>query len=263
MSGISSRWPVWRAFSIEMDHSVWHRILQSQAATGFPFGANSTYMMQLYLWENEPAIEKNPRARDTRHPSQAITCRPALIWPVASPFTGDLTQLLDVCCTDANMPMCATAASRHTAISHISSLPLQQPPLPHKTHISLSVKPTKTLPPLLKNLAMWETALQHDPDKNFILNSISNDFFPNWQKPICPLPQPQTVSHHSSPTPSIAKISEELSSGNNQLWHAQPTIISPISTLPKPDGGLRLIHDLTLPGTYGVNAYALKDPCKH
>ena len=42
-----------------------------------------------------------------------------------------------------------------------------------------------------------------------------------------------------------------------------PTIVSAVSAVPKPDGSLRLIHDLSRPESQGVNAYASKDPCKY
>ena len=85
---------------------------------------------------------------------------------------------------------------------------------------------------------------------------------------IANLPPASAPNSQSSQLPNTkhrleAKITEELSAGNYQLCQARPTIISPISAVPKPDGGLRLIHDLSRPDTYGVNAYASKDPCKY
>ena len=159
--------------------------------------------------------------------------------------------------------MCATAASRHTAIRHISSLPLQQLQPPPK-HISPSIKPTKTLPPLLKNLATWETVLQNDPNF-FFLNGICNGFsIVDTDVDIANLPSASAPNSQSSQLLHTkhcleANITEELCSGIYQLCNAQPTIISPISAVPKLNGGLRLIHDLSRPGTYGVNAYASKD----
>ena len=85
---------------------------------------------------------------------------------------------------------------------------------------------------------------------------------------IANLPPASAPNSQSSQLPHTkhrleAKITEELSAGNYQLCQARPTIISPISAVPKLDGGLRLIHDLSRPDTYGVNAYASKDPCKY
>ena len=45
--------------------------------------------------------------------------------------------------------------------------------------------------------------------------------------------------------------------------HEQPKIISALSAIPKPDGGVRLIHDLSRPADQSVNSYASKDYCKY
>ena len=61
-----------------------------------------------------------------------------------------------------------------------------------------------------------------------------------------------------------AQISEELVSGHYVRCNTHdPTIVSAVSAVPKPDGSLRLIHDLSRPESQGVNAYASKDPCKY
>ena len=99
----------------------------------------------------------------------------------------------------------------------------------------------------------------------FFLNGICNGFsIVDTDVDIANLPSASAPNSQSSQLLHTehcleANITEELCSGNYQLCNAQPTIISPISAVPKLNGGLRLIHDLSHPGTYGVNAYASKD----
>lgn len=58
-------------------------------------------------------------------------------------------------------------------------------------------------------------------------------------------------------------ISEELQSGGYIKCSDSPKIISALSAVPKPDGGIRLIHDLSRPEGLSVNSYASKDYCKY
>ena len=58
-------------------------------------------------------------------------------------------------------------------------------------------------------------------------------------------------------------VSNELISGGYIPCTDQPKIISALSAIPKPDGGVQLIHDLSGPADQSVNSYASKDYCKY
>ena len=134
MPATSSKWPVWGIdFCGNLSFSMTLNTGNPRRPLGFP-SVQTAPIWCSCTWGRMCLQVNNPRARGTRHPSQAITRRPGSIRPVANPFVGDLTPQLDACWPHANMPTCAAAASRHTVTRHISSLPLQQPPLSQKTH---------------------------------------------------------------------------------------------------------------------------------
>jgi hypothetical protein len=60
-----------------------------------------------------------------------------------------------------------------------------------------------------------------------------------------------------------AAITEELNSGGYAHCSVKPKIISALSAVPKSDGDIRLIHDLSRPEGHAVNSYASKDPCQY
>ena len=125
------------------------------------------------------------------------------------------------------------------------------------------------MPPLLRNISSWDYWLKNDPDRQFIMDGITHGF-----SIIDPHVDPSTVPHASTVNSRSAttiynfhkvndQISEELAQGNYIIAPPQPRIISAISAIPKPDGGIRLVHDLSRPEECGVNYYATKDPCKY
>ena len=60
-----------------------------------------------------------------------------------------------------------------------------------------------------------------------------------------------------------ARILEEIEDGNYKLLNAAPTMVSPLAVVPKPNGDIRLIHDLSRPHDKSLNDFATKDPCKY
>ena len=71
-----------------------------------------------------------------------------------------------------------------------------------------------------------------------------------------------TCTPHHQPVISEA-INEELLSGGYIKCPNKPKVISALSAVPKPNGGIRLIHDLSCPSGQSVNTYASKDYCKY
>lgn len=53
-----------------------------------------------------------------------------------------------------------------------------------------------------------------------------------------------------------AQILEEIAEGRYLVTQEKPTIVSALGALPKPDGGIRLIHDASRPCGQAVNDYA-------
>jgi hypothetical protein len=118
-------------------------------------------------------------------------------------------------------------------------------------------------------VSSWEQCLADDPDKHFILDGIKHGFSlidPNINiNDIAPAHVQNsscTSSPHVKPLVESA-ISEEIISGGYIHCTNKPKIISALSAVPKPDGDIRLIHDLSRPANVSVNSYASKDPCKY
>lgn len=105
----------------------------------------------------------------------------------------------------------------------------------------------------------WEDELKYDPDKNFLLSGIKYGF-----DIIDPNADPSQASCNNHPSaqpnsPLYAKATEqiniEIQNGNYIETHEPPVIISPLGVIPKPDGGVRLIHDCSRPQGLSVNDY--------
>ena len=169
---------------------------KSQASLGFPFGADSTYMMQLYLKEN--TVTNKPQASQVSKPSQHPQTKydPTSGKPICGRFnTASVCALRG--CKFAHI--CRTCFKSHSDSSHHtqSATPSPNPPTAKKTSALAQTSPCPTLPPLLKNLATWEAILHNDPDRDLILDGICTGFSlvdPHINVADLPLPQPQTVS---------------------------------------------------------------------
>ena len=71
-----------------------------------------------------------------------------------------------------------------------------------------------------------------------------------------------TWTPHLQPVISEA-INDELLSGRYIKCPNKPKVISALSAVPKPNGGILLTHDLSRPNGQSVNSYASKDYCKY
>lgn len=113
------------------------------------------------------------------------------------------------------------------------------------------------------NLTAWEEELHDDPDKEFILDGIKNGFdIIDPESDVFPV----TCANHPSARPNsplYAKASnqvlKEIECGNYVVCDEAPKVVSPMAAIPKPDGGVRLIHDCSRPHGRAVNDYSSSD----
>ena len=122
---------------------------------------------------------------------------------------------------------------------------------------------------MLKHIAAWERCLHEDNDKDFILHGIRHGFsLIDSDVDIDDIAPAQVTNNLSTRSPLIQPIiseaiNDELLSGGYVKCSDEPKIISALSAIPKPDGGMRLIHDLSRPNNQSVNSYTTKDYCKY
>ena len=57
-----------------------------------------------------------------------------------------------------------------------------------------------------------------------------------------------------------AQLRDEIANGHYRIVDERPLIVSALGAIPKPDGGVRLIHDASRPTGRGLNDYAVRDP---
>ena len=127
-------------------------------------------------------------------------------------------------------------------------------PCAAKEHISASASTD-----ISSRLTAWEEELEGDPDRHFILHGLSNGF------DIIDCDSDPTRVHcpnHPSARPgrplyekACEQVQKEIDMGHYEILPEPPTIISPIGVIPKPDGGIRLIHDCSHPPGRAVNDY--------
>lgn len=117
------------------------------------------------------------------------------------------------------------------------------------------VKPSRAL-----KFSAWEEELKDDYDEEFLLNGIRNGF--NIVSEV-PLPENIATKNHPSARPNSplykeahAQILTEIENGNYIFADSTPKIVSPLGVIPKPDGGVRLIHDCSRPIGMAVNDFA-------
>ena len=118
-----------------------------------------------------------------------------------------------------------------------------------------------------KCLHVWEAELAGDPDKDFILSGLRLGFS-LVDYDVQDIPQAFTKNHASVRQPHNKqkvhdKIIAELLEGNYMISQQQPRIVSALAAIDKPDGGIRLIHDLSRPKDQSLNDYAFKDECTY
>ena len=109
----------------------------------------------------------------------------------------------------------------------------------------------------------WEEELKNDFDKDFILEGLKNGF--DIIDVSATLVQVHCQNHPSAKpgSPLYDKASEQVMNeilvGNYEVVSEALDIISPMGVIPKPDGGVRLIHDCSLPEGQAVNDYCTTD----
>jgi len=106
-------------------------------------------------------------------------------------------------------------------------------------------------------LSAWESELGPDKDRDFILAGIANGF-DIIDSDISP--ERVEVGNHPSASPgsplfplACEQVAQEIENGNYVRVSEPPTIVSPLGAIPKPDGGVRLIHDCSRPHGRAVN----------
>ena len=109
----------------------------------------------------------------------------------------------------------------------------------------------------------WEEELEGDVDRAFLLHGISHGFDivdPNA------IPTPVETPNHKSARPgaplydlATQQVISEIEQGNYLVCIDKPLVVSPFAALPKPDGGVRLIHDGSQPVGSSMNDYAHLD----
>ena len=105
------------------------------------------------------------------------------------------------------------------------------------------------------NLEAWE----NDFDKTFLLHGSEFGFdIVNKEN----LPVGILANNHLSALPGSQlyekahlQILNEIECGNYVLTESSQRIISPLGVIPKPDGGVRLIHDCSRPDGTAVNDF--------
>ena len=200
------------------------------------------------------------------------TLKQSMTLLVAGQFVGNSMPPRVVPCATANSPMFAALAFKpHCDQTHKS----QRTPssMPDAATAAKKRRLSTTLhdqsPPLLKHLAAWEHCLADDFDRDFILHCVkygASLIDPDKCQELIP---PASVPNgHSVTTEAVYplvthQILNELANSNYIQCDTPPKIVSALSAIPKPDGNIRLIHDMSLPDDLSVNSYASKDPCKY
>jgi hypothetical protein len=106
----------------------------------------------------------------------------------------------------------------------------------------------------------WSSLLSYDdPDRDFILQGVSQGFDIIDKDAPCSRVE---LDNHQSASPSSsfyhlvdAQVKSEIANGNYVPTLNPPKIVSPLGAIPKPEGGIRLIHDCSRPAGAAVNDY--------
>ena len=109
------------------------------------------------------------------------------------------------------------------------------------------------------NISAWISELEHDCDSAFLLNGILNGF--DIIEPDAQLENVFIQNHKSAMDPDIREAMDniilvEIAEGNYVPTCVKPIIVSALGAVPKNDGGIRPIHDCSLPGDIGLNSHA-------
>ena len=110
----------------------------------------------------------------------------------------------------------------------------------------------------------WRTQLSDDIDKNYILNGITYGFdimegkSPSFK---ADMPNYRSITAYDREQAELL-ISNEIDKGNYKIVDIKPTVISSLGAVPKSDGSIRLIHDLSRPFG-GINAFVEESTCSY
>lgn len=111
-----------------------------------------------------------------------------------------------------------------------------------------------------------EKELEHDSDKYVLLQGINEGF--HIVDDTSNLTSVCQSNYKSATSPDVRsqvekQICSEIAEGNYVRQHKKTTIVSALGAIPKPDGGIRLIHDGSMPHGHAMNDYAKADDCKY
>lgn len=110
------------------------------------------------------------------------------------------------------------------------------------------------------NLEAWRLELNDDSDKDFLLHGVANGFniVDSGARVVT-----MEIENHPSASPGSEhfklvkqQVMSEISVGNYRVCENKPRLISPLGAIPKPTGGIRLIHDCSRPAGNSLNDYA-------
>ena len=112
-------------------------------------------------------------------------------------------------------------------------------------------------------LSAWEEQFKDDFDHDFLLHGIKNGF-DFTDKDATPLPIECT--NHKSAQPgsplfeqATTQVLKEIQIGHYEIVSEPPRIASPMGVVPKPDRGVRMTHDCSLPKGQSVNDYCISN----
>ena len=116
---------------------------------------------------------------------------------------------------------------------------------------------------LSAKLANWESELGSDLDKDYLLDGIQNRFDIEGKS----LDFSANERNYRSATETCfskveAQIREEVSAKNYVIIGHKPKVVSSLGAILKPNGSVRLIHDLSCPNE-GVNQFVLDSSCHY
>lgn len=112
-------------------------------------------------------------------------------------------------------------------------------------------------------LSAWEEVLQDDFDRDFILNGNKKWVFMFDEEA---LPAPVECGNQKSAQPgsplyekATSQVLKEMQTGHYEVVSDPPIIVSPIGVLQKPEGGVRPVHDCSLPEGQSVDDHCSSD----
>ena len=115
-------------------------------------------------------------------------------------------------------------------------------------------------------MPQWKIELKDDFDRDFIIEGLSSGFpLVDTQPQLIPACKSKNhFSAHQFRERVEDRLKEEMEDGNYKICNEnQVTLVSPLSVVQKPDGDIRLIHDLSFPKDNSLNDFANKEPCQY